>query len=189
MGSVTAEAGAVDGALDRLGEGFAALADGDATALGLLYDALANDVHALALWRTGSPAEAADVLQEVFVRLAQAGPRLRSVRDPRAYTLRVTHRCAVDVHRRHRRRGETRLEEARLVEAAQASPEREIDARRATRLLLELPDKQREAVWLHLFAGCSFAEAARVAGVPTFTAASRFRLGLARLRRLMGVSP
>jgi RNA polymerase sigma-70 factor (ECF subfamily) len=178
----------VDVEPDRLGELFAALADGDASALEPLYDSLAEDVHALALWRTGSPAEAADVLQEVFVRLAQAGPRLRSVRDPRAYTLRVAHRCAVDIHRRRRRRGETRLEEARLVEAAEASPEREIDARRATHFLLELPDKQREAVWLHLFAGCSFVETARVVGVPTFTAASRFRLGLARLRRLMGIT-
>jgi DNA-directed RNA polymerase specialized sigma24 family protein len=54
-------------------------------------------------------------------------------------------------------------------------------------LLLELPHPQREAIWLHLFAGCTFAEVARVAGVPTFTAASRFRLGVARLRRLMGI--
>jgi DNA-directed RNA polymerase specialized sigma24 family protein len=64
----------------RLGEVFAALADGDASALEPLYDALAEDIHALAPWRTGSPAEAADVLQEVFVRLAQAGPRLRLAR-------------------------------------------------------------------------------------------------------------
>jgi RNA polymerase sigma-70 factor (ECF subfamily) len=166
---------------------FGALADGDAGALGPLYDALADDVYGLALWRTGSAVEAADVLHEVFVRLARAGARLRSVRDPRAFVLRVTHRCALDVHRRRRRRSETDLDEARFVEASPASAERDIDARRASRLLLELPHPQREAIWLHLFAGCTFAEVARVAGVPTFTAASRFRLGVARLRRLMGI--
>lgn len=186
---MNARVAVVDGEPDRLCGAFAALGDGDASALESLYDALAEDVHGLALWRTGSHAAAADVLQEVFVRLAQAGPRLRAVRDPRAYALRITHRCALDVYRRHQRRREAGLEEARLVEAVQASPEREIDARRASRLLLELPDEQREVIWLHLFSGCSFAEAARVVGVPTFTAASRFRLGLAKLRRLMGISP
>jgi len=37
-------------------------------------------------------------------------------------------------------------------------------------------------------AGCSFREIAAITGVPAFTAASRCRLALARLRRLMGGS-
>ena len=168
---------------------FATLAEGDPAALAPLYDALADDVHSLALWRTGSPTDAADVLQEFFLRLAEAGPRLTSVRDPRAWALRVAHRCALDVHRRRRRRGEVGLDDATLVEPATASVEQRVDAHRVSRLLLELPDEQREAIWLHLYAGCSFAEAARTQRVPTFTAASRFRLGIARLRRLMGISP
>lgn len=168
---------------------FGMLADGRAAALEPVYEALADDIHGVALWRTGSAADAADVLQEVFVRLAGAGPRLRRVRDPRAYVLRMAHRAAVDVHRRRRRRAEKSIEEVGYVEPSTASAERSVDAGRVTRLLDELPAEQREVIYLRTFAGCSFAEAARATGVPTFTAASRYRLGLERLRRLLGVKP
>ena len=52
---------------------FAALADGQSQALELLYRALATEIYGLALWRTRSPDDAADVLQDVIVRLAMAG--------------------------------------------------------------------------------------------------------------------
>ena len=57
------------------------------------------------------------------------------------------------------------------------------------RMINQLPPAQREAIYLRHFAGCSFAEIGRATGVPTFTAASRYRLGLQRLRRLVGVEP
>ena len=61
---------------------FAELAGGRVEALEPLYDALAGEVHGIALWRTGSAADAADVLQEVFIKLALAGRRLAGVREP-----------------------------------------------------------------------------------------------------------
>jgi RNA polymerase sigma-70 factor (ECF subfamily) len=165
---------------------FADLAEGRAAALEGLYDALAGDVYGLALWRTASPEDAADVLQDVFVRLAQARPKLRRIRDPRAYVLRIAHRASIDVHRRRRRRAEEPLEDVHLVEKDSRASEVALDAERVSRRLRELPPEQREIVYLHLFAGCSFSEAARATGIPTFTAASRYRLALERLRRLLG---
>ena len=101
----------------------------------------------------------------------------------------MAHRAAVDVHRRRRRRLEEPLEHPDLVVATDTVPETALDAGLASRQLLELPPEQREVVYLHVFAGCSFAEVGRATGVPTFTAASRFRRGMARLRRRMGVKP
>jgi RNA polymerase sigma-70 factor (ECF subfamily) len=170
-----------------LDELFEDLAGGDAAALEGLYDALAEEVYGLALWRTGSPDDASDVLQEVFVRLARAGPRLRRIREPRAYVLRVAQRASIDVHRRRRRRAEDPLEDVHLVEGTSGAGERALDADQVSRRLRELPPEQREIVYLHVFAGCSFSEAGRAAGIPTFTAASRYRLALERLRRLLGV--
>jgi len=169
-----------------LRELFADLAEGRAAALEGLYDALSGDVYALALWRTASPEDAADVLQEVFVRVARAGRGLRRIRDPRAFVLRVAHRAAIDVHRRRRRRAEQPLEDVHLVEMDPRAMELALDAAHVSRRLRELPPEQREIVYLHVFAGCSFSEAARATGVPTFTAASRYRLALQRLRRLLG---
>jgi len=163
---------------------FARLAAGDLDALGALYDHCAEDLHGLALWRLGCAADAADVVQEVFVRLATRGGRLSRVRDPRAYLLTMAHRAAVDRFRRRAR--EAPLDDL-LVPALEASPELGTDARRASRRLAELPPAQREALYLRHFAGLSFAEIGRVTRVPTFTAASRCRLGLERLRHLLGV--
>ena len=74
MAESTAEAGTETsrGPEQGLLELFAELAEGRTAALEPLYDELSDEVHGLALWRTGSGADAADVLQEVFVKLAQA---------------------------------------------------------------------------------------------------------------------
>lgn len=163
----------------------AALAGGDLDALEAIYDACAADLFGLALWRTGSREDAADVLQEVLVRLAGRGSKLRRVRDPRAYLLAMAHSAAVDIVRR--RRITVEAGDA-LLEPVRPDPGTAADAARASRLLLGLPAAQREAVYLRHFAGLSFAEIGDVTGVPTFTAASRYRLGIGRLRSLMGVN-
>ncbi len=187
MAKLTAAAGTerARGPEPALLELFSDLAEGRIAALEALYDALADDVHGLALWRTGSAADAADVVQEVFVRLAQAGKALRRVRDPRGWVRTMAHRAAVDVHRKRSRRGEEPIESAPFLEAPQVAPEERLDAERVSELLRELPAKQREALYLHVHAGCTFAEVGRATGVPTFTAASRCRLALKKLRGLM----
>jgi len=163
---------------------FERLAGGDVDALGAIYDQCAGDIHALALWRTGGSAEAADVVQEVFVRLATTRARLATVRDPRRYLLAMAHRAAVDRKRMWRRMQP--LDQPALLKAASLELDRQFDAERASRLLHGLPPPQREAICLRHFSDLSFREIGRVTGVPTFTAASRYRLGMRRLRKLMG---
>ncbi len=123
-------------------------------------------------------------MQETFVRLATHRTKLRRVRDPRAYLLTVVRRAACDLVRR--RRPAEPLDEL-LVAAAPGEPALAADARAASRALRRLPAGQREAVYLRHFLGLTFAEIGRVTKVPTFTAASRCRLGLAKLRNLLGV--
>ena len=170
----------------RLRELFRELAEGRVAALEELYELLSDDLYGLALWRSGSPSDAADALQDTFVRLAQLGSRLKEVKNPRSYLLRMVHAAAVDTHRRRRRRSEEPLADVDYL-----APERDADLRldghRISQLLSELPPEQREVIYLHHFLGESFAEVGRATGVPTFTAASRHRLGLKRLRRLLGV--
>jgi RNA polymerase sigma-70 factor (ECF subfamily) len=172
---------------DRIRSLFAEIAEGRAAALEGLYDACADELHGLALWRTGSQTDAADVVQEVFVRVAGARHKLSAIREPLAYLRRMTHRAAIDVHRRRSRRREDPLEDCPFLESPDPSPERRLDAGLVSRLLTQLPPGQREAIYLRHFAGCSYAEIGRAMGVPTFTAASRYRLGLRRLRILLGV--
>ena len=171
---------------DALGPIVARVAQGDPEALGPLYDALAPEIFAAALWRTGSRADAADVVQEVFVKIATAPGLLKGVKHPRRYVLTMAHRSAID--RTRARHPDAPIDDALLVQTSDLDAGRSLDAARATAALRELPDAQREAIYLHHFAGHSFREVGRITRVPTFTAASRYRLGIARLRALLGGS-
>lgn len=162
---------------------FARLTAGDRAALGELYDLTASRLYGLALWRTGDPADAEEVVQEVFVRLAEQRDRLAGIRDPLSWLFTVTHRAAVDCVRRRRVRAAEPMEHCDYLVATVLEPERQLDAARASRALTELPPKQREVLYLHHFLGLSFAAIGAVVRAPLFTVASRHRLGLARLRK------
>jgi len=166
---------------------FGRVAAGEQAGLEALYRAMARRIFGLALWRTGSVEDARDVVQEVFVRVAESRDRLARVTSPLPWLLAMAHHVAVDVARR-RRRPSTPLEAVPHLVA----PEREgdpVDAARASRLLAALPAAQRDAIYLRHYEECTFAQIGAITGVPTFTAASRYRLGIARLRRLMEVEP
>lgn len=167
---------------DRWRAIFSALANGQVAALDELYDVAAVDVYRLALWRTGSREDAEDVVQDVFVRVAEQGRRLASVRHPKRWLLTVTHRRSVDLCRGRSRRRADPLDDVPYLEAMSGDPDRAIDARTVSRLIGTLPAKQREVLMLRHFADCSFAEIGRITGAPIFTAASRYRLAVARLR-------
>ncbi len=160
--------------------------DGQTAAMAQLYDLAADRLYGLALWHTGSVEDAQDVVQEVFVRIAQQGDRLHRVRRPPAWLLAITHRLAVDVVRRRGRRRDEPLDAFSFLEAKVEDPGRAADAARMARLVAALPPAQRDVLYLRHFADCSFAEIGRIVGVPLFTAASRYRLGLARLRAAAG---
>ncbi len=153
-------------------------------ALEAIWNLCADDLYSLALWRAGCADDAEDAVQEVFVRLARRPEGLQRARNPRTYLMRMAHNAAVDEMKKRQPREGTGSEPLLAV----VDPQVEItaDAATASALLAKLPVAQREVVCLRHFAELSFREIATVCKVPVFTAASRYRLGLQRLRRLMG---
>lgn len=164
---------------------FGRLVRGDREALADLYDAHAGSLfrHGLALTRCPSKAE--DLVQAVFLKLATTGAPLLAVRNPANYMHRILHTAWIDAHRRPAVAHESAVDVADLrhVSGATSDQESAIDV---TRALAQLPAAQREIVQLHLTEGFSFREAGRITGVSMFTAASRYRVALERLRQLMG---
>jgi RNA polymerase sigma-70 factor (ECF subfamily) len=150
-----------------------------------VWDLIADDLYGLALWRTGSTADAEDAVQNVFLRLSNKPTKFNQIRNPRSYLLRMTHNAAVDVARRR----ESPMPENPPILVAVEDIGAKIDGRKASDLLLELPVAQREVVFLRHFAGLTFREIAAVSHVSVFTAASRHRLAMRRLRELLGVAP
>jgi RNA polymerase sigma-70 factor, ECF subfamily len=160
---------------------FERLNQGDLNALEGLYDRFATQIYGLALWRTKSASDAADVVQEVFLRLAGRTGRLGDVRHPHAYLLQMTHRISCDLQRK--RRPETT---GLLIEPVSNDPEAALHAAQLSGFLKQLPAKQREVLYLRYFSGLTLKEVAKVVGVTLFTAASRCRLGLNKLKERFG---
>jgi RNA polymerase sigma-70 factor (ECF subfamily) len=170
---------------DSLRAPFAELASGNVEALEAIWDLAGRRLYAIALWRTGNEADARDVVQEVFVKLASCRHELKGVSAPHLWLLTVAHRAAVDLTRRRAVRATEPLKDANFVAGPGGDPHRAAEASFLSGALARLPAPQREAVSLRHLAGHSFREIAAITGVPTFTAASRCRLGLARLRQLL----
>jgi RNA polymerase sigma-70 factor (ECF subfamily) len=65
------------------------LADGDPDAFAEWYDAIAGSVYHYLLTQTGTSHDAADILQDTFVRLYRHRSKLCQVTNLRAYTFRA----------------------------------------------------------------------------------------------------
>ena len=122
---------------------------------------------------TGNAEDAADVVQDVFVRIADKARTLGKTRSPTGWLMTVTHRIAIDHVRKRKVRASESLEECHYVADPAGDPSGAAEANRASRLLHRLPSEQREALYLRLFAGCTFAEIGKITGKSRFTVAGR----------------
>ena len=133
-------------------------------------DALARQhaaaVYRLAYIRTGSRADAEDIMQEVFLRLIRVKPIFSSQEHAKAWLLRVATNCVSDLFRLPWRKREEPLEENAVVFE---EPEfgSVMDA------VLSLPTRYRVPIHLHYYEGYSVTEIAAITGKSEGTVKSR----------------
>jgi RNA polymerase sigma-70 factor (ECF subfamily) len=169
----------------ELAEAFRALDGGDMSALDTVWDRIGAKLHGLALWRTGNVEDAADVVQDVFTRIAGKMTAAGKAKSPTGWLMTVTHRIAIDHIRKRRVRKSASLEECHYLADPAGDPAGMAEANQVSRLLGRLPAEQREAIYLRLYAGCTFTEIGKITGRTRFTAASRYRLGIDKLRQML----
>jgi len=153
--------------------------------LARLYDEHAQALFALLLNLTRNEADARDLLQALFVKLATRPDLLDDVRDERGFLLRTAHNLAVDLVRRRDTRArnyEAFAAEAVTVFAPATGADERAFRERLTGALGELPVEQRAVVHLKLWEGLTFEAMAELLDIPLNTAASRYRYGLDKLR-------
>jgi RNA polymerase sigma-70 factor (ECF subfamily) len=162
------------------------LAQGDPAAFAALYDACADRVHHYLVVRLGSREDAADVLQETFVRLARNRRRLAGVDNLMAYTFTVARNEAARLARRSRRAGCAGRENLPSADVLFCPSGGDLRAQEAAetvgKALARLEPPLREVVELKVYAGLRFREIAEVTGVPQGTVATRYRAALAKMR-------
>lgn len=149
-----------------------------------LYDAHAPSLYAFLLNLLHSEADARDVLQEVFVKIARDGSLLRWVREERAFLIRLAHNAAIDLMRRRGTRERTKLNLAEIISpfAPAGDPDEEIFRTELAAALAELPEEQRAVAHLKLWGGLTFEGIAAALEISPNTAASRYRYGIDKLR-------
>jgi RNA polymerase sigma-70 factor (ECF subfamily) len=151
-----------------------------------LYDDHAQALFAFLLNLTRSEADTRDLLQEVFVKIAQRRSILDGVRDERAFLLRLAHNLAIDLIRRRTAREKNYAQLATEL-AGLFAPAKEPDAQAfreaLSRALAELPPEQRAVVHLKVWEELTFEQVAIILQISANTAASRYRYGLDKLRQ------
>ena len=131
----------------------------------------------LACTRLDDPADAEDIVQEVFLKLLTARPLFRDSEHEKAWLIRTTLHRASDLRRSAARRN-VPLEEAAQAAASQAGSEL-LAAVRA------LPEPYSAVIHLYYYEGYSIKEIAKLLGVPAPTVGTRLARGRERLRRLL----
>ena len=134
-------------------------------------------IFRLAYARTGSRADAEDIMQEVFVRLLRAGPDFADRAHARAWLLRVAANCANDWFRAPWRRREGPLTDSL------PAPEHEDGG--VVEAVLALPAKYRTAVHLYYYEELSVAEIAKITGKSESAVKSRLFRARAMLREAL----
>ena len=150
-----------------------------------LYDEHAQAVFAYLLNFTRHEADTRDLLQELFIKLAERPELLEEARDERAFLLRVAHNLALDLIRRRGTREknyEQLAGETLAVFASTSAPDEGAFREAPSAALGEIPADQRAVVHLKLWEGLTFEQIAELLGIPLNTAASRYRYGIDKLR-------
>lgn len=159
---------------------------GDEGAARALWEALAPRLLSYASLLAGE-VDADDIVQAVFVRVLRAPRRqIAGPDDLTAWMLRCVRNEALNTLRSgaRRRAREAGAQAPEIGASVAQPPDPELNAALAT-----LPPEQREAVWLYHAAALTFDQLALALDVPRSTAASRYRVGIRRLREALHGPP
>jgi RNA polymerase sigma-70 factor (ECF subfamily) len=159
---------------------------GDTAALCRIYEKYRDDLLRVGVALLNDRAEVEDLLHDVFVDFAQSTGRFLLKGSLKGYLAICVANRARDRNRTLQRRGAVNPEEVKPRRATPEGPEHKaVSHELAAKLgaaMARLPDEQRETVVLHLQSRMTFREIAKLRGVSTNTALSRYRYALDKLR-------
>jgi RNA polymerase sigma-70 factor, ECF subfamily len=170
------------------------LALGNEHALAQLYDETNRIVYGLALRILGDPSSAEDVTLEVYLQVWRTAKSYDPQRGKvSSWLVTLVRSRAIDwLRARKSRRAELEqnVDDVMGLRDPRPSPERAtVDAGRARivqNAMAKLPPDQVQAIELAYFSGLSHREISIRTGLPLGTVKTRIRLGMVRLRELLG---
>ena len=164
-----------------------AVAKGDTNAFSCFYDRLSGTLFSVALSILRDPAQAEDVLQEVFFQIWERAAHFDpALGKPLSWAVAMTRNKSID-----RLRGSQRRQKA-MEQMTQELPDEGFGAESAgvggesaglvRASLQKLPEDQRKAIEMAFFLGLSHGEIAEKLAAPLGTIKARIRRGMIQLR-------
>ena len=145
-----------------------------------IVDRRQDSLYRFAYFRTGSQADAEDIVQDVLLRLFHSD----CIDDVERYLWRaIANRCC-DYHR-HRRNATLPTERAAALADEPGEQELREEYERIAGLLALLPEEQAEVIRLKTSDSLTFARIAEITGSTEATVKSRFRYGIGKFRKLI----
>ena len=164
------------------------LRQGDKAALAVLYDRYSRLVYTVAFRILNNGPETEDLTQEIFLNLWQKQTNAPTRSSLSRFLSTITRNRAID-------RVRSRSNRRRILKgmAPQAEPVTDFSipveqasqgerSQRVREALQNLPEKQRELIWLAYYNGFSQSEIASHTNIPLGTVKSRMRQGLLKLK-------
>lgn len=157
----------------------------DEEAGGRLVEAISPQMFRFFRAQSRSRQDAEDMLQDFWLRIHNARSTYRTAEPVLPWAYAIAHRVRIDHYRKHRKRWEHEVGDDAVLATASAGPP---DARdgRATALLRELPDSQRELLVMLKVSGLSLDEAARATGSTVGAVKQKAHRAYEKLRKLLG---
>lgn len=131
-------------------------------------------------------ADAEDLVQETLIKALAAAETFRAGAEMRPWLFRIMHNLHISAGRKaQRHKAYTQKQTLEDMPTQPASQVQRLEVKATLAALQRLPEHQREAVALIAFEDMSYADAAKVIGIPLGTFMSRISRGREALRRLL----
>ncbi len=159
----------------------------DPLALDLIYENLADDLYNYLAGIMCSIHDAEEVLQELFIKIAEKKRMLAEADSVKAYLLRMAANMANDRLRSYKRKADKQESYEIFIESAdeEGGGVGSDEVEELNKALNKISAEQREAVTMKFFMGKTFQEMADNLGISINTAASRYRRALEELKVLL----
>jgi RNA polymerase sigma-70 factor, ECF subfamily len=166
----------------------------DPLAFEVFYDRHAGAAYSLAYRIVGDRGGAEDVTQEALLSIWRSGARYDRARGSvRAWTLGIVRNRAIDLLRKEAGRSprqafdsEEQLERQPAEELTDTEALRRETAREVRGVLSDLPHDQSRVIQLAYYGGFSHSEIAEMLNEPLGTIKGRMRLGMDKIRAVLG---
>ncbi len=154
---------------------------GDSTAFVELYDQIGERVFQFVFARIGSQQDAADIAQEVFVRVVKSHRTLAKADNLASYVFMIARNETIRWLNKNKRNQQS-LETKQDDEATCGSIENVVDSNDWVNTLLgRLEEVDREIVQLKVFSELTFKEIANIVQLPESNVTSRYRRAIGKL--------